>query len=228
MDVDTAFLNAPVIEEICIRPPEGFPIPPGMDCFRLKRAIYGLKQAPMELYNMINGFLHSIRFKLLDAEPCLYFRQDKDDNIIFIISLYVDDLVIAASSKAILKWVMGQLSNRFSIKDLLVIHHIHGCEARHDEEIEPPISLNTDSSKLLLRNSFQTRSHRYLQIDSPSDVNVTLSRSMSPQTPEDRVEMAKIPYREAVGTLLWLSLGTRPDICYAVAQVAKFNDCYGP
>jgi hypothetical protein len=51
---------------------------------------------------------------------------------------------------------------------------------------------------------------------------------MSPQTPEERGEMAKIPYREAVGTLLWLSLGTRPDICYAVAQVAKFNDCYGP
>jgi hypothetical protein len=40
--------------------------------------------------------------------------------------------------------------------------------------------------------------------------------------------MAKIPYREAVGTLLWLSLGTRPDICYAVSQVAKFNNCYGP
>jgi len=37
MDVDTAFLNAPVTEEIYIRPPEGFPISPDMDCFRLKR-----------------------------------------------------------------------------------------------------------------------------------------------------------------------------------------------
>jgi hypothetical protein len=39
--------------------------------------------------------------------------------------------------------------------------------------------------------------------------------------------MEGVPYRQAVGTLLWLSLGTRPDICYAVSQVAKFNDCYG-
>ena len=50
---------------------------------------------------------------------------------------------------------------------------------------------------------------------------------MSPQSPSERGEIESVPYREAVGTLLWLSLGTRPDICYAVSQVARFNDCYG-
>jgi len=83
---------------------------------------------------MINGFLYSIRFKRLDAEPCLYFRQDADDNTICIIFLYVDDLVIAASNKAILKRVKGQLNNRFSMKDLGIIYLILGCKARHDEE----------------------------------------------------------------------------------------------
>ena len=50
---------------------------------------------------------------------------------------------------------------------------------------------------------------------------------MSPQSPEEEGEMEGVPYRQAVGTLLWLSLGTRPDICYAVSQVAKYNDCFG-
>ena len=50
---------------------------------------------------------------------------------------------------------------------------------------------------------------------------------MSPQSPSERGEIESVPYREAVGTLLWLSLGTRPDICYAVSKVARFNDCYG-
>ena len=48
MDVDTAFLNAEVKEEIYIKPPEGFPIPSNMNCFRLLRALYDLKQLPRE------------------------------------------------------------------------------------------------------------------------------------------------------------------------------------
>ena len=48
MDVDSAFLNAGVKEEIYIKPPEVFPLPNGMTCFRLIRALYGLKQSPRE------------------------------------------------------------------------------------------------------------------------------------------------------------------------------------
>ena len=51
---------------------------------------------------------------------------------------------------------------------------------------------------------------------------------MCPSTPEEIDKMKKIKYREAVGSLLWLALGTRPDICYAVTQVAKFNENPGP
>jgi hypothetical protein len=43
MDVETAFLNADVTEEIYIKPPEGFPIAANANCFRLRKALYGLK-----------------------------------------------------------------------------------------------------------------------------------------------------------------------------------------
>ena len=46
MDVDTAFLNADLEEEVYIRAPEGYALPTGCNCIRLKKALYGLKQAP--------------------------------------------------------------------------------------------------------------------------------------------------------------------------------------
>ena len=224
MDVDTAFLNAPVTEDIYIRPPEGFPIPSNMNCFKLKKALYGLKQSPREWYNHINGFLHKINFKRLDAEPCLYFREDDDDNTICIISLYVDDLVIAGSSRAIIDRVKRQLSENYEMKDLGVVNHILGCEARHNEETGTTYLSQYQFTKSACDMFFP---NDLSPCDTPFDSTVVLSKSMSPQSPAEKGEMSNIPYREAVGTLLWLSLGTRPDICYAVSQVAKYNDCYG-
>jgi len=78
--------------------------------------------------------------------------------------------------------------------------------------LEVTISLYTNLRKLQLRNSFRTQL-LLSPFDSPSDVNVTLSRSISSQTsdPRGKGRVAKIPYHEPVGTLLWLSLGIRLD-----------------
>ena len=224
MDVDTAFLNAVVTEEIYIKPPEGFPLPSNMNCFRLRKALYGLKQSPREWYNNINSFLQEIKFKRLVSEPCLYFRQDEEDNAICIVSLYVDDLVIAGSDSAIIDRVKHQLGEKYSMKDLGVVNHILGCEARHDEDTGVTYLSQYQFTKAAIEKFFPGELR---ECDTPCDPSVTLSRSMGPQSPEERGEIVGVPYREAVGTLLWLSLGTRPDICYAVSQVAKFNDCYG-
>jgi len=48
LDVNTAFLHADIQEEIYIKPPEGMPLPEVMNCFRLKKSLYGLKQSPRE------------------------------------------------------------------------------------------------------------------------------------------------------------------------------------
>ena len=58
--------------------------------------------------------------------------------------------------------------------------------------------------------------------DTPMESKVRLSKSMCPTTPQGRLEMENIPYREAVGSLLWIANGTRPDVAYAVSQVARY------
>ena len=46
---------------------------------------------------------------------------------------------------------------------------------------------------------------------------------MAPTDAAGKAIMSHLPYRAVIGSLLWLSLGTRPDITYAVSQVAKFS-----
>ena len=52
---------------------------------------------------------------------------------------------------------------------------------------------------------------------------IHLSREMSPKTPEDMVEMTKVPYASAIGSLMYTMLCTRPDIAYAVSVTSRFQ-----
>ena len=55
------------------------------------------------------------------------------------------------------------------------------------------------------------------------DPNVRLTSAQSPSTTEEIAAMRNIPYHEAVGSLMYATLGTRPDICFAVQTVSRFN-----
>ena len=51
----------------------------------------------------------------------------------------------------------------------------------------------------------------------------TLSKEMSPTTDQQKIQMAKIPYRQVVGSLLWVVTGSRVDIAFAVTCCAKYS-----
>ena len=99
MDVETAFLNATLVEEVYIKIPDGVTVAHGCNCIRLNKALYGLKQSPREWYDNINTFLQSLKFKRLQSEHCLYIYSHDDE--ICLISLYVDDLIIAGTDASI-------------------------------------------------------------------------------------------------------------------------------
>ena len=62
------------------------------------------------------------------------FSKRSSDNTICIISLYVDDLLIAGSKIEIINKVKKEMNERYEMKDLGRVHHILGCEANHDED----------------------------------------------------------------------------------------------
>ena len=72
MDVDTAFLNAPIDEHIWVKVPDGTTLPPSDNgIYKLLKSLYGLKQAPRCWNNLINQYLIEKKFVRLEADLCL-------------------------------------------------------------------------------------------------------------------------------------------------------------
>ena len=76
-DVDTAYLNASLKEDIYIRQPRGFEVPGDEDkVIHLKRAIYGLRQSGKELYKDLMDTLTKFGFKQCRVEHTVFYRFD--------------------------------------------------------------------------------------------------------------------------------------------------------
>jgi hypothetical protein len=86
--------------DVCIRAPEGVTLPPGY-CFKLKKALYGLRTSPRQWNKRINKVILSLGFKRCDLDPCLYYANRNGQ--IMLICVYVDDILIAGVDEEFIK-----------------------------------------------------------------------------------------------------------------------------
>ena len=117
-DVPTAFLNAPVEEDIYMELPEGFE-QPGMVC-KLQKSLYGLKQAPRNWDKLVHGFITGdMGFKATVSDPSLYFKRSRSGRLMMIYR-FVDDMQGShhADDEAEFQQSVKLLQDRFRIKQL--------------------------------------------------------------------------------------------------------------
>nr|GEX08476.1 retrovirus-related Pol polyprotein from transposon TNT 1-94 [Tanacetum cinerariifolium] len=97
MDVNTAFLNGNLREEVYVSQPYGFVDPDNPNhVYKLKKDLYGLKQAPRAWYDMLSSFLISQDFSKGLVDPTLFICRNKND--LLLVQIYVDDIIFAAST----------------------------------------------------------------------------------------------------------------------------------
>ena len=86
MDVKTAFLNGEIAEEVYIEHPDGFVIH-GKESHvcKLKKYMYGLKQAPQAWYARIDSYLQKLGFLKSDADSNLYFKVVENHPLILVL-----------------------------------------------------------------------------------------------------------------------------------------------
>jgi len=126
LDVKNAFLHGTLTETVYCSQPSGFEdsAHPDFVC-RLNKSFYGLKQDPRAWYSRFAAFLVSLGFVESKSDTSLFVLRRQSDTAYLL--LYVDDIVLTASSMDFLRRIISALQQEFSMKDLGELHHFLGC-----------------------------------------------------------------------------------------------------
>ncbi|KAE9001680.1 hypothetical protein PR002_g17848 [Phytophthora rubi] len=218
IDFVTAFLNGPIDCEIYMKQPEFFDDGTGRVC-RLLRSLYGLKQAPRIWYKTLDKYLRQCGFQRSKMDGGIYFRW-VDESPIFL-TLYVDDIVIAATTENI-KLVMDELSRKFKIKDLGNVSHLLSMEIRYVPGKMLSISQRGYVAQLLERFKMA----KCKAVPTPQ-VKGNFPLPGDPDKEPVCVNIdPDVDYQSIVGSLQYLVSCSRPDITNAVRTLGKFLTCY--
>lgn len=212
MDVETAFLNGELKEDIFMAQPEGYVLKGNehLVC-KLKKSIYGLKQSPRCWNKCLSDFLSEIGFHQSCADPCVFIRNENDEMII--IAVYVDDLVLLCKDQNKLRDLKKVLMEKFKMKDLGPIHFILGISVTQDED---SLSLcQSQYIKLMLKKYGLWDS---IPVSVPADPNIKFRK-------DDGIskKVESNMYQSMIGSLLYAAMATRPDIAYSVSVLSRYN-----
>ena len=117
-DCSNAYLNSDIDYEIYMKQPEGYEQGQNLVC-RLNKSIYGLKQSAYLWNATLIKFMETQNLLQSKIDPCVFVRKNKQETLYVLI--WVDDLIIAASSLEVLNDFKANFGSRFKIKDLGVL-----------------------------------------------------------------------------------------------------------
>ena len=195
-----------------MEPPAGVPLSDPTCIWQLNKPLYGLKQAPRQWYAKLKVILLSLGFRPSQYDPSLYICADTKGHWILV---YVDDLLIMASTEAELAAVKAKMKQILPLKDLGPVTDYLGMQITRDREAKE-ISLHQGRYiEDILRRFKDFTVETY---DTPLAVNHGLTLPADDEEPipgQDR-------YPELVGCLMYLMVCTRPNIAHAMSVLGRF------
>lgn len=200
LDIPTAFLNGEMKHETYIYIPEGLTCKSPV--LRLNRALYGLKESPKVWNETFNEFALKNNFRRSQHDCCLY------SNGRTWMLIYVDDILVIGKSVNV-KEILLLLEKQFRARILGQINHFLGMEViRLEDKIE------------IRQTKFIDKLISYFNMETCNPKKTPMEKGFH-NTEE---EIIKVPYRQLIGGLLYLSTTSRPDITYAVGYLSRYLD----
>lgn len=202
-DVKTAFLNGDLQEEIYMVQPPGYEDGTERVC-RLNKAIYGLKQAPRNWNKKFVNVLQEFGLEQSRNDPCVFFRNNQ---IKLVLVIYVDDGLIASNNEKEIENLLEHLNKNFDMKQEPVQNYL-GIEIRLKRTGKIFIKQEKYINKIL--EKFNMKECKPVSTPGPTKSLENLNDKPT-----------RAPYREAIGSLLFLASVSRPDIAFATNLLSR-------
>jgi len=212
LDIKTAFLNGELEENIYICQPEGYAQGDSGQACHLNKTLYGLKQAPRAWHNRLHKELVSYGYRASEADPGLYIYNGKSADIHLLV--YVDDILIASTDQSLVRDIKDRLMGTFDARDLGEASTYLGMTIARDRgsstiKISQPRLTNDLVSKFGMDDC------------KPKSLPVSAAIKFSKDEGEP-LDTTLYPYSELLGSLMYLSVCTRPDISFATGSLARY------
>jgi hypothetical protein len=219
MDVKTAFLHGGLQETIYMKQPEGF-VKKGEENLvcKLQKSLYGLKQAPRCWNKVLDDFCTKrLGFYKCQKDHATYSRGTGRRQVY--IGVYVDDLLIMSEDLEEIRKVKRELSKRFDMQDFGDASTILGMKLTYDRDAGV---LSLSQEKYIQEILKRYNMDNCTGVVTPMSTGTKYTKATCPKDESEKIQMAKIPYRSAIGSLMYLMMCTRPDIATAVGVFSRF------
>ena len=218
LDISNAFLNGDLEEEVYIEQPEGFHQGAKDEFLRLLKGLYGLKQSPRIWHKKLHKVLVGLGFKQVRCDHSIWVYEK--DGMRIILPVFVDDMTIASKSKKAIEELKNELRKHFKFHDLGPTTYLLGVGVDRDRAKR---SITLSQQKYTLDVLKRYKMETCTPVGTPMLPGLKLGKHQAPTTPEEIEYMKNVPYINAVGSLMYLAIATRPDIAYTVGVLARFS-----
>jgi hypothetical protein len=206
LDVKNTFLHGVLEEQVYCYQPAGFVDSLHRDhVCKLAKSLYGLKQAPRAWFKRFAAFAITIGFVASRSDASLFILKQGSD--VAYLLLYVDDIVLSASTSPLLHAIIAKLKSEFAMKDMGPLHYFLGIQVRRTPR-GFFLSQAQYADEILQRAGMTNCT----AVSTPMDTNSKVAADAGSPVADPS------EYRSLTGALQYLTM-TRPDLAYAVQQI---------
>ena len=227
-DVKQAFVQAqlPDDEMYVLRPPTGCPLTPRNTYWLLQRTLYGLRRAPKHWFDRAAALLTKIGLRNCPNSPCLFKGNILPNKPPLYLGLYVDDFVYFSQDSTVEKAFEKKLQALTTVDFMGEVSHFLGIRyqwRKTSDRVTAHMSQEAFADTLIEQAGFSTITSTATKTPYRSGLPVDKippDLSLSPT----QQNIIKQKYQSLVGSLLWLSQATRPDLATITNLLAQHQN----